>query len=243
MEKHKLQVQTKIIEYDRKRINDIKKYAHFIDFGSEISCYNLTSRQVIKFFNLEQTDPKTKLLLSDSIYGNHTYPFVDEIITSKYSKEIIAYTMKYIKGSKLDKIESLNLFYNLSYSMLTEYLTILTLDSKNLANNGIKAFDCMDSNIILSPTGFRQIDCIDFILQDRDPSIIEKDNIKLMCLTIWDSLIVKYLSTFLANNNLNQQDFITTPIEFIKELQKISQNYSDNEIITLNDTKKLSRKK
>jgi len=38
--------------YTIKKINDIKRNAHFIDFGSEVSCYNLTSKQVIKFFDM-----------------------------------------------------------------------------------------------------------------------------------------------------------------------------------------------
>jgi len=227
--------------YTIKKINDIKRNAHFIDFGSEVSCYNLTSKQVIKFFDMNTTDPTKKLLIDDQIYGTNTYPFADAIQT--HCKQIISYTMKFVRGTTLDKQKSIDLFYNLSYNMLLEYLTILILDSKSIANHGIQAFDCRDSNIIFSPTGFRQIDCIDFQTPDKDPNIIEKTNIQLMCITIWDSLISPYLSTFLANNNLHQFQFTESPLDFIKELKSISQKYSDTKIITLGDTKKISKKK
>ena len=151
--------------------------------------------------------------------------------------------MKYVKGARLGKEESIKLFYSLSYNMLIEYLNILTSDSKTLANYGIQAFDCRENNIILSSTGFRQIDCIDFKIVDVDPNITTKINIELMCITIWESLITKHLSTFLINNNLKLNQFTESPIEFIQELKRISQEYSDTEIITIEDTKKLSRKK
>lgn len=227
--------------YTKKKIIDIKRYAHFIDFGSEVSCYNLTAKQVIKFFDVTPTDPTQKLLIADKIYGTNTFPFVDKI--QKYCDKIISYTMKYVKGARLGKEESIKLFYSLSYNMLIEYLNILTSDSKTLANYGIQAFDCRENNIILSSTGFRQIDCIDFKIVDVDPNITTKINIELMCITIWESLITKHLSTFLINNNLKLNQFTESPIEFIQELKRISQEYSDTEIITIEDTKKLSRKK
>ena len=227
--------------YTKKKIIDIKRNAHFIDFGSEVSCYNLTPTQVIKFFDMAPTNPAEKLLIDNKIYGTHTYPFVDNI--QSYCGKIVSYTMKYVRGARLGKIDSINLFYNLSYSMLLEYLTILISDSKTLANQGIQAFDCRENNIILSTTGFRQIDCIDFLTPDKDPTIIEKTSIKLMCVTIWDSLIGPYLSTFLANNDLLQYQFIESPIDFIKEMKSLSQNYSDTEILTLGDTKRISKRK
>lgn len=227
--------------YSRIRINEVKKYCHLIDIGSEVNCYNLTSRQVIKIFNPELVKYDTKLFIPDSIYGNNTYIFIDEII--RCCNQIVAYTMKYVRGPNLSIKDSVILFYNLSYSMLLEYITILVQDSKKLANHGIQVFDCFKTNIILSPTGFRQIDCVDFKPQDMDQSIIEKENIRLMCQTIYDCLIAPYLSTFISNINLKPDEFTESPVEFIKELRVKSQEYSDTEIITIGDTKKLVRKR
>lgn len=227
--------------YTKQKIIDIKRYAHFIDFGSEVSCYNLTAKQVIKFFDVTPTDPSKKLLISEKLYGTNTFLFVDAI--QLYCNKIISYTMKYVKGPRLGKNDSIKLFYNLTYEMLLEYITTLIEDSKSIANHGIQAFDCKENNIILSQSGFKQIDCIDFLEKDIDPSTITKENIRLMCQTIWDSLIKPKLSPFIASNNLTEYDFYTNPYEFIQELKRISQELSDTEIITLNDTKKLIRKK
>lgn len=227
--------------FTKSDIHSIKKYCNFIDFGSEVSCYNLTSKQVIKFFDLSRVDTSTKLFIPNTIYGTNTFIFTDAIQT--YCGKIVSYTMKFVKGARLGRIETINLFYNLSYNLLLEYIETLIKDSKSIANHGIQAFDCFENNIILSNTGFKQIDCVDFTIQDKDPTIIEKENIKLMCQTIWDSLIAPQLSTFMANNNLSQSDFNESPYEFIQELKRISQSLSDTEILTLEDTKKLSRKK
>ena len=230
----------KEIIYTKRMLNDIKRVCHRIDIGSEITCYNITSRQVIKIFNPE-INLNNKLLLPHNIYGNNTYVFIDSII--KCYNQIVAYTMQFVPGKTLINQESIDLFYNLSYDILLNYITILIEDSKFEANHGIQVFDCFPTNIILSPTGFRQIDCVDFIYKDKDPSIIEKENIRLMCQTIYDYIIAPYLSTFISNNKLKPTDFTEAPYEFIKELKKISENYSDTEIITIGDTKKLSRKK
>jgi len=226
--------------YSIKKLNDVKKYCHKIDIGSEITCYNITSKQVIKIFD-KNINPNTKLLLPHNIYGNNTYVFIDKII--KCCNEIVAYTMQFIKGPNLFNIEATNLFYNLTYNMLLDYITILLEDSKFEANHGIQVFDCFPSNIILSPNGFKQIDCVDFKIKDKDPNIIEKENIHLMCQTIYDYMICPHLSTFISNHKLKPIDFTDSPYEFIKELKKISENYSDTEIITIGDTKKLSRRK
>lgn len=227
--------------YTKREIQYIRTYCHFIDIGSEVSCYNLTPKQVIKIFDVKPIDLSTKLFIPDKIYGTNTYIFSDAI--QKYCGKIFSYTMKYVKGARLGRYESINTFYNLSFELLYQYLETLMADSKKIANYGIQAFDCFENNIILSDTGFKQIDCVDFTQQDKDPNNIEKENIKLMCQTIWDSLIAPSLSTFLVNNNLNQSDFCSSPCEFIQNLKTISQSYSDTEIITLGDTKKLSRKK
>lgn len=226
--------------YSIRKFYDIKRYCHQVDFGSEITCYNITSKQVIKIFN-KDTNLSTKLLLPHNIYGNNSYVFIDSII--KTCNEIVAYTMQFVKGPNLENPESLKLFYNLSYSTLLDYIAILIEDSRFEANHGIQVWDCYPSNVILSPTGFRQIDCVDFKLVDKDPTAIEKLNIELMCNTIYDYLISIYLSTFIRNNNLKPSNFTDSPYEFIKELKRISENYSDTEIITIGDTKKLSRKK
>lgn len=226
--------------YSIKKLNDIKRYCHKIDIGSEITCYNITSRQVIKIFN-SGIDLSTKLLLPHNTYGNNTYIFIDSII--KCCNQIVAYTMQFVKGKTLNSPESINLFYKLSYDILLDYITILIHDSRFEANHGIQVFDCFPSNIILSPTGFKQIDCVDFKHKDKDPSIIEKENIRLMCQTIYDYVLAPYLSTFISNNKLKSTDFTDSPYEFIKELKRISENYSDTEIITIGDTKKLARKK
>ena len=63
----------------QQKIIDIKRYAHFIDFGSEVSCYNLSPKQVIKFFDVTPTDPSKKLLISEKLYGTNTFLFVDAI--------------------------------------------------------------------------------------------------------------------------------------------------------------------
>lgn len=225
--------------YTKQKIIDIKRYAHFIDFGSEVSCYNLTPKQVIKFFDITPVDPEKKLLIADNLYGTNTYPFTDKI--QKYCNKIISYTMKYVSGKRLGKESSLKLFYELSYNLLFEYIETLMKDSKTIANYGIEVFDCRENNIILSSTGFVQVDCIDFKLKDKEPEIIEKENIKLICQTIYDCLIAPHLSTFIKDNNLNPNDFTESPYEFIKEIKRISENYSDTEIITIGDTKKLSR--
>ena len=224
----------------KEEIYSIKKYCHKTDIGSEITCYNITSKQVIKIFDRD-IDTNTKLLLPHDIYGNNTYVFIDNII--KCCNEIVAYTMKFVRGPKLGTINSIELFYNLSYSMLLEYMTILLHDSKFEAQHGIQVFDCFPSNIILSSTGFRQIDCVDFQLKDKDPKSIETENIRLMCQTIYDYMIAPHLSTFISNNKLRPTDFTESPLEFIRELKKISENYSNTEIITIGDTKKLSRKR
>lgn len=226
--------------YSLKKLNDVKKYCHRIDIGSEVTCYNITSKQVIKIFD-KNIDPNTKLLLPHNIYGNNTYIFIDKII--KCCNEIVAYTMQFVKGPTISNVEAINLFYNLSYNMLLDYITILIEDCKFEANHGIQVFDCFPSNIILSSTGFKQIDCVDFKLKDKDPSIIEKENIHLMCQTIYDYMIAPHLSTFISNHKLKPRDFTESPYEFIKELKRISENYSDKEIVTIGDTKKLSRKK
>ena len=227
--------------YTKQKIIDIKRYAHFIDFGSEVSCYNLTAKQVIKFFDVTPTDPSKKLLISDKTYGTDTFLFVDAI--QLYHNNIISYTMKYVKGPRLGRPDSIKLFYNLTYDMFLEYIKILIEDSISIANHGIQAFDCRENNIILSQSGFKQIDCVDFFEKDIDPSTITKENIKLMCQTIWDSLIKPKLSPLITANNLTEYDFYTTPYEFIKELKRISQEYSNTEIISLNDTKKLIKRK
>lgn len=232
------QIQT----FTAKDILYIKKYfRNPIDIGSEVSCYRLSSKQVIKIFDMNTVNLNTKLFLPDNIYGTDTFIFVDAI--QKYCNKIFSYTMKYIKGTRLGKSDSIKLFYELSYNMLLNYITTLLTDCKLIANHGIEAFDCFENNIILSNEGFKQIDCVDFTIQDKDPSLIEKENIRLMCQTIWDSLIAPQLSTFISNNNLKPGDFITSPYEFIEELKNISQQYSDTEIITLGDTRKLSRKR
>ena len=234
---------TKVQEqiFTKQDILYIKRYHHLIDMGSETTCYNMNAKQVIKFFDMGITDPNNKLFIPDDIYGNNTFVFVDAI--QKYCNRIISYTMKLVTGKKLGTNDSLKLFYDLSYNMLLEYISTLLQDCKDIANHGIQAYDCYKSNIILSPTGFKQIDCVDFNLQDSDPSLIEKENISLMCQTIWDNLISPYLATFIVNNKLRPEEFAKSPYEFIQELKKISQQQSDTEIITLNDTKRLSRKK
>lgn len=225
----------------KKDIHNIKTYCHFIDIGSEISCYNITSKQVIKIFDVTHVDTSKKLLIPDRVYGTDTYLFADAV--QIYCNKIFSYTMKYVKGARLGKEDSIILFYNLSYDLLLKHIETLVNDSKTIANQGIQAFDCFENNIILSNNGFKQIDCVDFFEKDIDPSIITKENIRLMCQTIWDSLIVPRLSIFISNNNLNQADFCQSPYEFIIELKRISEKLSDTEIITLNDTKKLIRRK
>lgn len=238
MDLKKAEIQT----FSKKDIQYIKTYFRQpIDIGSEVSCYRLSSKQVIKIFDMNPTDLSTKLFIPNEIYGSNTFIFVDAI--QKYCNKIFSYTMKYIKGVRLGKIESIKIFYDLTYNMLLDYITTLLTDCKTLSNYGIEAFDCFENNIILANEGFKQIDCVDFSQQDKDPTIIEKENIRLMCQTIWDSLIAPQLSTFISNNNLKPGDFTSSPYEFIKELKNISQQYSDTEIITLNDTKKLSRRK
>ena len=179
--------------------------------------------------------------LAISIFGIMLFAltFLEENLLLK----IVAYTMQFVKGPTLTNSEATNLFYNLSYNMLLDYITILLEDSKFQSLHGIQVFDCFPSNIILSQTGFRQIDCVDFKIKDKDPKIIEKENIHLMCQTIYDYMIAPYLSTFISNHKLKPIDFTESPYEFIKELKRISDNYSDTEIITIGDTKKLSRKK
>lgn len=226
--------------YSTKLLRDIKTYGHQVSFGSEITCYNITSKKVIKIFDVD-VDLSTKLLLPHNIYGNNTYVFLDNII--KCCNVIVAYTMQFVKGSNLSSYNAITQFYNLSYNTFLEFIETLLNDSKAEANYGIQVFDCYPTNIILSETGFRQIDCVDFKQKDIDPSIIEKENIRLMCIAIYESLMSRHLSTFISNNNLNHNDFFESPYEFIKELKNISQNFSDTEIITLNDTKKLARKK
>lgn len=224
------------------QIKYIKEYCKFIDIGSEVSCYRLNFKQVIKIFDVNPNiDPNKKLFLPDNIYGSNTFVFIDAI--QIYCNKIYSYTMKYVEGARLGKSSSIKLFYELSFSMLYDYMTTLVNDCKKLANQGIQAFDCFENNIILSNTGFKQIDCVDFTQQDKDPTLIEQENIKLMCQTIWDSLIAPQLSTFLANNNLNFNEFKESPTQFIEELKIISQKHSDTEIITLEDTRKLARKK
>ena len=240
-ETHLTKAKNHILTYDKwEYINKYIKTKNMkIDIGSEITCYHFPNKQVIKFF--EDIDPTLKLLIDDKKYGNNTFIFVNEIIT--YCNKIIAYTMKYINGFNLDNFEAINLFYKLSYDILFEYLTILLNDCKLLSNYGIEVFDCHKTNIILSQTGFKQIDCVDFIEKDIDPKEIDKKNIYLMCHTIYECLIAPYLSTFITNNNLDSEEFKRNPLEFIQKLKTISQNYSDSEIITLSDTKKLARKK
>ena len=230
-----------IQKYTTNQIQYIEQYFNNPKIGSEVSCYRINNKQVLKIFDMTNINFNNKLLIPNSIYGNNTYIFVDKII--EYRNKIYAYTMKYIEGPNLSNQTSLLLFYNLTYNELSNYLTTLINDSKQLAQNGIEVYDCYKTNIILNQTGFKQIDCIDFIEKDLDPTIIEQENIKLMCQTIYDCLFAPYLTTFIANNNLQVTDFLTSPDDFVKELKNISQNYSDNEIITLNDTKKLSRKK
>lgn len=227
--------------FTKKDIQYIRSYCHLIDIGSEVSCYNLTSKQVIKLFDFNLVDTSTKLFIPDNIYGTNTYIFTDAI--QIYCGKIVSYTMKFIKGARLGREDTIKLFYSLSYNLLLEYIEILVKDSITIANHGIQAFDCFENNIILSDSGFKQIDCVDFYEKDIDPSIISKENIKLMCQTIWDSLIAPKLSIFITNNNLDRNDFYSSLYEFIQELKRISQELSNNEIITLEDTKKLTRKK
>ena len=230
-----------IQKYTIENIKYIENYFNNPEIGSEISCYRSGYNQVLKIFDLNHIDFNSKLLIPDSIYGNNTYIFVDKII--EYHNKIYAYTMKYIEGPTLAKPEAISLFYNLQYNELLNYFKTIINDSKEIAQHGIEVYDCYKTNIILNNTGFKQIDCIDFIQKDIDPTIIEKENIKLMCQTIYDCLFAPFLTTFITNNKLQVTDFLTTPYDFLKELKNISQKYSDTEIITLNDTKKLSRKK
>ena len=201
-------------KYTFKDIDYIENYFRNPMMGSEISCYRLNFKQVLKIFDMGEVDFSTKLLIADSIYGNNTYLFVDKII--EYRNKIYAYTMKYVDGPSLGNPDSLALFYKLSYDMLLKYIETLVNDSKEEANFGIQAFDCYKTNIILSDTGFRQIDCIDFIPKDIDPSIIEKNNIRLMCQTIYDSLFAPHLSTFITNNNLLVGDFLSAPYDWVE---------------------------
>lgn len=226
--------------FNKQDILYIKRYHHLIDIGSETTCYNMNSKQVIKFFDMT-TDPSSKLLIPDNIYGNNTFVFIDAI--QKYCNKIIAYTMKLVTGTKLGTSDSITLFYQLSYNMLLEYITTLLQDCKELANHGIQVYDCYKSNIILSPTGFRQIDCVDFLSQDKDPKLIEQENINLMCQTIWDNLISPQLSAFISKTHLKQEDFTHYPYDFLKELRNITEQRTNAEITTLDDIKKLCRKK
>lgn len=232
----------KVENLTKNQIMDIKKYAHLIDIGSEISCYNLSSKQVIKFYDIfYDVSNNNKLYIPDNIYGNNTYVFIDAV--QKYCDRIVSYTMRYVKGNRLGKSNTTDLFYSLTYTTILEYINTIISDSYAIANNGIHAFDCHENNIILTDKGFSHIDTVDFFTLDKDPSVIANNSIRLMCSTIWDSLINSQLYYLLKKFKLNELDFVNDPYNFIKELQDISQKYSDDEIITLNDTKKLKRTK
>ena len=167
-------IKPKQVEMKKNDILYIKHYHHVIDIGGDSTCYNLSYKQVIKLFDMSYFDPNDKLFLPHEHYGNDTFIFVDDIRT--YCNKIIAYTMAYIKGARLGKTQSIKMFYELSFEMLEQYLSKIINDCSSIANNGIKVFDSFETNIILSDTGFKHIDSIDFYQEDKDPENIKKEN-------------------------------------------------------------------
>lgn len=201
--------------------------------GSDTSCYILDKNTVIKLFN-EICNPYEKLFLPHEIYGNNTYYFTSSIILNEENK-IIGYTMPYIKGKLLNPKN----FNNLNIQDLINFFYILEIDTFNISIQGIYTYDNFISNIILSDTGFKCIDSIDFQLSNLEPGILYYKNLRIFLNNIWDYLLPNEIKILFQKLNFKEFDFHESPCSIFRELYERSMNITNNELQTVNDFKKL----
>lgn len=216
---------------DRKLL-EVKRDNVMISNGSDVSCYSFENRSVIKIFN-DWCDLSNKLFLSHDAYKNNTYPFVNAV--QKNRGKIVSYTMPHIRTLALNK----NSFDVLSYDTLDLFLKKAIHDSKKIANDGIFTFDTYISNIRINKTGFKVLDPIDFLIIDKDPDIIQRENVSFFGTAIWDHLFTKNERFFCVCNKLSKDFLCENPDIFFQELLHLSEELSDTEILTVADTKKL----
>lgn len=223
---------------ENKEIRQIRKHRIPIDAGSEITCYRYNSNNVIKLFEITCDSPEDKLFLSQKKYGNNSYTFVNKVGINENNK-IICYTMPFIIGNKLNIYN----FNELSIKDLLKFIEIYLQDTHKISNQGIYAYDNFISNIILNKQGFHSIDPIDFLILDKDPSIIEKDNLKIFFANFWDYLFNNNLINFCQTHHLEEQFLYEDPLLFFIELtNQISSTYG-KKITHIKQMKVLTKKR
>ncbi len=231
----------KDIEYfliDPKELKQIRMYRLPIDAGSDITCYPYDLHTVIKIFEITCNSPKDKLFLPHNKYGNNSYSFVNKVGINK-DDLIICYTMPYIRGEKLNVYN----FNELSIETLLSFIKIFLKDTHNISQNGIYTYDNFISNIILNRTGFHNIDPIDFQIIDKDPTLIEKDNIQIFFTNFWEYLLNNNLRDFCTNHKLSKEFLYTDPISFFTELTNTVSSTYNQEITSIKQIKILTKKK
>lgn len=222
---------------DIKKIKQIRLEHPLLDIGSGTSCYLLDRNTVIKLFEAT-CNPEEKLFLPNEIYENDTFHFVDTIQKTEIGN-IAGYTMPYIKGESLEE----NNFGALPISTLLKYIKLFLKDTKTVSEQGIYTFDNYITNIILSNNGFKCIDTTEFKLEDKDPTILYKKNIEIFFTNFWEFLLPEETKKVIKITNLKEQNLYEDPYHFFTELHQRTQNTTNKKIETINDIKKLTKKR
>lgn len=219
-------------------IRKIRKNQRPIDIGSDISCYLYDKNTVIKTFEITCPNPEEKLFLSNQIYGNSSYIFTNRIQRNENGL-LLSYTQPFIRGYILTPYE----FNEILIKDLLIFIKQILLDTQKIAHNGIYAYDNFISNIIINDTGFHCIDTIDFKLMDKDPKIIEKENIEIFFTNFWDYLLTDDLKDFCLMNGLSKYSLFEDPYSFFVILTNKVQLLTDNEVSHIKNIKILTKKR
>ena len=231
----------KEVEYfqiTNKELKQIRMYRLPIDAGSDITCYPYDLHTVIKLFEITCNSPKDKLFLPHDKYGNNSYIFINKVGINK-DNLIICYTMPHIRGEKLNIYN----FNELNIKVLLSFIEIFLKDTHTISQNGIYTYDNFINNIILNHTGFHNIDPIDFQILDKDPAIIEKDNLKIFFTNFWEYLLNNDLRNFCIQNKLPKEFLYTDPISFFTELTNTISSTYNQEITSIKQIKILTKNK
>lgn len=229
-------VDIEILSYQE--IKKIKLFQRPIDIGSDISCYLYDKNTVIKMFEITCQKPSEKFFIPNEIYGNNSYIFTNKIQKNK-DGILISYTQPFIRGDKLNPYS----FNELSIDNLLIFITQLIQDTLPISNNGIFTYDSFISNIILNNQGFHNIDTIDFQCLDKDPTIIQKENLKIFFINFWDILMGDDLKYFCIQNGLDEYFLYEDPYNFFIELTNKVQELSNKKISHIKDIKILTKKR
>ena len=147
--------------------------------------------------------------------------------------------MPHIRGEKLNIYN----FNELNIKVLLSFIEIFLKDTHTISQNGIYTYDNFINNIILNHTGFHNIDPIDFQILDKDPAIIEKDNLKIFFTNFWEYLLNNDLRNFCIQNKLPKEFLYTDPISFFTELTNTISSTYNQEITSIKQIKILTKNK